>query len=506
MNDATPLPHENILKFCAQAAPAPWYPAEFCRTMGMASGRLDAPLEQLRMAGLVELTDWVSGKGQGYRLTPQGEDVLVSPRWLARIRAGQLPTARESLDDEAIDPAFRGTEFGRGDAVLACLRRRTAPRVTQALMAANLLMFAAAFFVGGDKVLRLGGDEKTAHLFGSLKAEDLNRGQWWRLLSCTFVHFGPLHIALNTYALWVVGRLAERLWGHWRLLAIYVFSCLAGSCAAMAISHNTHLAGASGGVWGILCSLLAWFLLNRRYLPPRLVSETTQDLVVALILNGVISFLPGISWAGHFGGGLAGLITGGLLNQHRFETRPVRWVFIVLVCLVPVVSVGAVVRAKRSPAWLKIVQGEQQRKEEVQELQEKREIKIYNRDLAPALTDAREQADRALREAEDLRSVKPGKRDAESVKVVVKELQSAREKLDAALQTIDAAPKFESEFVGNAVRLGRSFCDHARKSCEMYEQCFAAGEKWTNEQENALNVQMHRTKDSRERYGKLIGE
>src|SRR5713226_10085732 len=82
-------PLETILRQCAEAAPSPWYPSEYARTNGIHRDSLDPYLDQLRMAGLVHLTDWVPGHGQGYALTPAGEDVLKNPRQLARLLAGK---------------------------------------------------------------------------------------------------------------------------------------------------------------------------------------------------------------------------------------------------------------------------------------------------------------------------------------------------------------------------------------------------------------------------------
>jgi len=88
---------ETILRQCAEAAPSPWYPSAYARTRGIPRDDLDPDLDRLRMAGLIHLTDWVQGQGQGYALTPDGEHVLQTPRELARLRAGQRVTvvARE---------------------------------------------------------------------------------------------------------------------------------------------------------------------------------------------------------------------------------------------------------------------------------------------------------------------------------------------------------------------------------------------------------------------------
>ena len=93
---------EIILRECAGSRPEPWYPSEYARATGVPRPTLDEPLDRLRLGGLVRLTDWVQGKGQGYTLTPAGEQVLERPRLLQRLRDGAVPRAEAApvFDDE----------------------------------------------------------------------------------------------------------------------------------------------------------------------------------------------------------------------------------------------------------------------------------------------------------------------------------------------------------------------------------------------------------------------
>ena len=80
MAETTVPSMEDILRLCATAAPNPWYPSEYVRSTGIPRDNLDLPLERLRVGGLIRLTVWVKGTGQGYVLTPEGEEALQSPR------------------------------------------------------------------------------------------------------------------------------------------------------------------------------------------------------------------------------------------------------------------------------------------------------------------------------------------------------------------------------------------------------------------------------------------
>ena len=65
----------------------------------------------------------------------------------------------------------------------------------------------------------------TGNQLGNLLALDKERviaGEYWRLLTVTLVHGGLLHLALNMYALWIVGPIVEALYGRARFLAFYL--------------------------------------------------------------------------------------------------------------------------------------------------------------------------------------------------------------------------------------------------------------------------------------------
>src|SRR5205823_6228758 len=105
----------------------------------------------------------------------------------------------------------------------------------------------------------------TNHVFsasGGLRAADiLGRHQWWRLLTCCFVHIGFAHLAVNMFALYNVGPILERLWGSARFLMLYLISGVCGS-SVMVLANLHELggggAGASGALWGVLGSFGAW--------------------------------------------------------------------------------------------------------------------------------------------------------------------------------------------------------------------------------------------------------
>lgn len=129
----------------------------------------------------------------------------------------------------------------------------------------------------------------------------------YRFLTAAFLHGGFLHLAVNMYALWIVGSVLEPALGRWRYTVLFLLSALGGSVGVLllaspdAVSWITAVVGASGAVFGLFAAI---GLVLRR-----LGRDATQILVL-LVINAVLGFvITGISWQAHLGG----FITGGLL-------------------------------------------------------------------------------------------------------------------------------------------------------------------------------------------------
>jgi membrane associated rhomboid family serine protease len=347
-NPVNPL--EQILRLCDGAKPNPWYPSLFAKTTGISRESLDPPLDQLRMGGLIQLTDWVQGNGQGYILTPAGSQVLESPRYLDKLRKGELPAIGSRLTGVEDLRTKESTAWGRGEAVReALLGRDGTPVVTNALIIINILVFFAGMALTMQSNVPLGnylsGGNGTGELrkiqdqigFLSGAAVYLNH-QWWRLLTCCFGHVGWVHLLVNMYSLYAVGPLLERMWGKGRFLILYLLAGFGGSCGMLLENPVGGGAGASGALWGILASMATWLYLNRRFLPSSLIAVWTRQLLICFVLNVFITFsISYISKGGHFGGGVVGLIAAVPLDRIRFGRRATRWLAATALVIIPVI-------------------------------------------------------------------------------------------------------------------------------------------------------------------------
>jgi membrane associated rhomboid family serine protease len=168
--------------------------------------------------------------------------------------------------------------------------------VTYALIAINALIYLIGASQGAG--LNNPGGSLYAKLW--LDAPQLDNGGWWRLATTTFLHASVLHIAFNMFALWVIGRPVEQYLGTARYIGLYFVSGLAGSAGALLQTPGVTV-GASGAIFGILGAMLVieWQATGR----------LGGNAMTLIVINLVISFaIPGISWGGHVGGLIGGIL------------------------------------------------------------------------------------------------------------------------------------------------------------------------------------------------------
>lgn len=141
---------------------------------------------------------------------------------------------------------------------------------------------------------------------GALSPARVAEGEWWRLISCTFLHGGWLHVALNTYVLIILGTFLERIVGPARFLLLYAVSALVGSLGSMAFLGEGFSVGASGAVWGLLGAHAILAFRPRGLLPAALIPGARRAAGINLGINVLNSFRPYVDMWAHFAGGAAG--------------------------------------------------------------------------------------------------------------------------------------------------------------------------------------------------------
>jgi membrane associated rhomboid family serine protease len=207
--------------------------------------------------------------------------------------------------------------------------RRTAARhgyvipefsVTRLLVVANVLVYLAELAGGGD----INGTGNWIYEHGALvrnacydvacnQQAGLAHGEWWRLVTAAFLHYGPIHLALNMLALWWLGQPVEAALGRARYLLLYFAAGLAGSAGALLLTPNSVTVGASGAIFGILGALLV--------LEYQVTGSLAGQAMTLIVINLAFSagFRSNISLGGHVGGLIAGILgTVALVAFRRF--------------------------------------------------------------------------------------------------------------------------------------------------------------------------------------------
>ncbi|MGA2966089.1 MAG: rhomboid family intramembrane serine protease [Terriglobales bacterium] len=187
--------------------------------------------------------------------------------------------------------------------------------VTQVILGINVVVFIAMVLALGPAMLNSPSGQDLVRWganFGPLTVS----GQWWRLLTCVFVHGGLLHIGFNMWCLWSLGRLAESVYGHWTFAAVYLITGLSASLASLIWNPSVLSVGASGAIFGIAGALIASFYLGEFSLPRAALSGMLRSVVVFvgynLFFGAVIARTDN---AAHVGGLLMGLLLGALIAK-----------------------------------------------------------------------------------------------------------------------------------------------------------------------------------------------
>lgn len=190
--------------------------------------------------------------------------------------------------------------------------------VTKTLIAVNalLLLLSIASARGGDAAIGgsgfgglMGGSTPLTEwgaVLGRAYLSDytlggIAEGQWYRLVTAMFLHYGVLHLLLNMWALWVLGRSLEANLGRVRFAALYLIAGLGGNVAAYLFSSpRAATVGASTAVFGLFAALI---IIERK------LGRDISRIIPILVINLVFTLaVPGISIPGHLGGLVVGAL------------------------------------------------------------------------------------------------------------------------------------------------------------------------------------------------------
>ena len=177
-------------------------------------------------------------------------------------------------------------DAGMGARTIAGARPSNSVVVTTTLLAVNVVIFlitvvqAKSLFDNGASQLSL---------LGQLQAyPTLGGGEWWRIFTSGFLHYGPIHIAANMFSLWMMGRALEQVFGKARYIALYFISMLGASTAVLLFnSPGTVSAGASGALFGLM-GCYAVIVLKLKLNPSSLLINLAINAYITLDRKSVV--------------------------------------------------------------------------------------------------------------------------------------------------------------------------------------------------------------------------
>jgi len=220
--------------------------------------------------------------------------------WLSAIIWCALLMVPAFLRHRAQAARFPHHQSRRGTVILS--------PVVLTLIIINIAVFILELLAGGST------NELTLHRLGELDTSSvIYRHEYWRLLAALFLHYGPVHIFFNLFALLLLGPPLERQIGGLLFFVCYAVSGLGSSIAVVLLTRlrfldPVQLVGASGCIMGVV-GTWAGFLLRHRHLP--LARQRLRNIFVIVLLQLAFDVVtPRVSMSAHLGGLFTGFLLG----------------------------------------------------------------------------------------------------------------------------------------------------------------------------------------------------
>ncbi|MBU3091845.1 rhomboid family intramembrane serine protease [Clostridium sp. CF011] len=189
---------------------------------------------------------------------------------------------------------------------------RDRPWVTMVIIAINVMMYIVTAYLSYvyAKGSIFNSDIKILILLGAKVNGLIARGQYFRLISCMFLHGGLVHLGVNMYSLYAIGAMVERVYGKIKYIAIYFVSGICASMLSYIFSTSVSI-GASGAIFGLLGAVLIFAIKSKG----KTGNDFIRSILSVIFINIFIGVtLPNIDNFGHIGGLLGGIITSFLIS------------------------------------------------------------------------------------------------------------------------------------------------------------------------------------------------
>lgn len=239
---------------------------------------------------------------------------------LQKVLSSDYITESETLDIEQI-------VIAKQNELRIDIKAKT-PWVTYTLLGLNILIFAALYiysYISGVSYSQL------LDTYGAKDNLRILNGEYWRFLTPIFLHADFAHILINSFSLFSLGRVVEKIYGNFKYGVVYLIAGIIGSIASFIFSVNFGV-GASGAIFGLVGALLYFGIENpapfKRYFGYNIIITLAINIFYGLSNKHIDNFA-------HLGGLLGGFLAAGIVKlkatNKRYLSRPV---FITLTALV----------------------------------------------------------------------------------------------------------------------------------------------------------------------------
>ncbi len=186
------------------------------------------------------------------------------------------------------------------------------------ILCLNVLIFLLQSLTGGST------NTFNLVLFGAQHGPSIEIGEYWRFVTAAFLHIGILHLFVNSFCLWQLGTLLERLYGGTHFAFLYLISGVGGTFTSFFlnefVSPQTVSAGASGAIFGVAAAMLVAGLRYADQIPENLQKAFGSGMLPFIAFNLYYGFSRGgIDNYAHIGGALAGVVCGWVFHPHHEE-------------------------------------------------------------------------------------------------------------------------------------------------------------------------------------------
>ncbi|MDY6940924.1 MAG: rhomboid family intramembrane serine protease [Cyanobacteriota bacterium] len=283
---------QTILNSASKLYP-PQTRAFWLATACMAAGGEDAAAATQQLVGLKERANGLLQRAIAWRLSVP----LAAPQQVLQPSSQGILEYWETRQESSTTDRIRASQ--------------RIPWATYSAIAVNAILFAVETLLGGSQ------NNQVLYRLGALVPEVVWAGEWWRLLSATFLHFGIAHLGMNMLGLYILGIYVEVALGVWRYLALYLVSGTGSMLATTILSLWLEpdagvrlVVGASGAVMGLIGAIAAILLRGWRQKKVRADRDRLRAILLIVGLQTIFDLMnPQICFVCHASGLILGFVT-----------------------------------------------------------------------------------------------------------------------------------------------------------------------------------------------------